>query len=165
MEKIEEYKIQLTDAIVQTCLDRGIPINLNLAREEAEELLDSFVASAISNNKEANDIYIDVCVSSAINSYQLITRLPIEDRILFVNGINIGTQLLADMKEANILDGKSLQEKTILALDMYESFKKNLDIKDSAGDFYTKLGIKDVIEIMHNYNNGKNNKAKENKKK
>lgn len=106
-----------------------------------------------------------MCVSSAINSYQLITRLPIEDRILFVNGINIGTQLLADMKEANILDGKSLQEKTILALDMYESFKKNLDIKDSAGDFYTKLGIKDVIEIMHNYNNGKNNKAKENKKK
>lgn len=161
MEKIEEYKIQLIDAIVKTCLDRGIPINLNLAREEAEELLDSFVASAISNNKEANDIYIDVSVSSAINSYQLITRLPIEDRILFVNGMNIGTQLLSDMKSENNYDGKSLQEKMQLALNMYESFKKEFGIEDNEKNFYTMLGIKDIIEIMHNYDN---NKQKENKK-
>lgn len=161
MEKIEEYKIQLTDTIVQTRLDKGIPINLNEASSEADILVNSFVESAISKNKEANDIYIDVSVSSAISSYRLISTLPINDRILFVNGMNIGTQLLSDMKSENNYDGKSLQEKMQLALNMYESLKKEFGIEDNEKNFYTMLGIKDIIEIMHNYDN---NKQKENKK-
>lgn len=160
MEKIEEYKIQLTDAIIESCLDIGLPVNLNAASKEADILVNSFVESAISKNKEANEMYIDMSVSSAINSYRLISTLPINDRILFVNGINMGTQLLADMKEANMLDGKTLQEKTVLAFNMYESLKKDVGIKDSEEDFYTKLGIKDVIEIMHNYNNIKSQEKK-----
>jgi len=166
MKKIDEYKRQLLAAIIESKLENGLYVNFIKAQEEVDIIINSFLESAISENEEANEVYIDISVSSAISSYRMIPKsLPIDDRIKYINGINIGTQFVADMKDKNIEFEELSLNPPDLAKEIYDSLRNDLGLDNTKvarkEDCYTLLGICEVIEMMYKYDT---NKPKENKK-
>lgn len=148
-EEEKRLKMDLFDVIA----DKREVININSIKMETEILYGIFKDSAVSENSEANDIFININMQSAIISYRLVPDLPIEFRIPFINGINFVTQILADTKDNEQFKELSVEHQKELVISLWN--KTNEEINSNTNPIfasYIEDGIKSIIEIMHKEN-------------
>ncbi len=140
----KKLKMELFDVISEK---RNV-FDIVHVKEEVETLYNLYKAAAISENSEANDIFINISMQSAINSYRLDPDLPLAYRIPFINGINFATQFIADTKDINGVKKLSLEQKKKLVLSLWkEENKEGLQEIDKVSKYYIKRGIESIIEI------------------
>lgn len=148
-EEEKRLKMDLFDVIA----DKREVININSIKMETEILYGIFKDAAVSENSEANDIFININMQSAIISYRLVPDLPIEFRIPFINGINFVTQILADTKDNEQFKELSVEHQKELVISLWN--KTNEEINSNTNPIfasYIEDGIKSIIEIMHKEN-------------
>lgn len=148
-EEEKRLKMDLFDVIAE----KQEIFSINSVKMEIEILYGIFKDAAVSENSEANDIFINISMQSAINSYRLAPNLPIEFRIPFINGINFATQILADTKDNEQFKELSVEHQKELVISLWN--KTNEGINGNTNpifDSYIEDGIKSIIEIMHKEN-------------
>ena len=145
MKKKEEIelKMELFDVIAE----KRETFDIFGIMNEIEVLYNLYKEVAISENSEANDIFINISMQSAMNSYILDSDLPLFYRISFINGINFATQFIADTKDNSELQKLPLKQKEALALSLWEQANKENQLIDEISNYYVKKGIKSIIEI------------------